>query len=315
MNKSTDKAALVQSPFFVVPAALLCTALWGSAFPGIKIGYQLFSIAGTDTASQILFAGMRFALAGIMVVLFRSLLQRRFLLPSSGDEVKMILLLGMVQTIAQYICFYIGLANATGVSSSILSGTNALVCSLVAALVFRQEKLTGMKVLGCLIGFGGVLVMNLGDNEYRFRFLGEGLIFCSIISYAFSSSMVHIYSKKMDPALLSGWQFVFGGTVLISIGWLMGGRLAFTSAAAAGILVYLAFLSAMAYSLWSILLKYNPVSNISVFTFMTAVFGVFLSALLLHESIADRLGRILFALLLTTIGIFTVQERWKQWLK
>ena len=44
---------------------LICCFLWGSAFPVVKIGYQMFSIGASDTASQILFAGIRFTLAGI----------------------------------------------------------------------------------------------------------------------------------------------------------------------------------------------------------------------------------------------------------
>lgn len=41
--------------------ALICTALWGSAFPCIKVGYELFEIASSDVAGQILFAGLRFS--------------------------------------------------------------------------------------------------------------------------------------------------------------------------------------------------------------------------------------------------------------
>ena len=57
----------------VILVAGICCLLWGSAFPCIKIGYRLFKIAGGDTASQILFAGIRFALAGTMVILFFSI--------------------------------------------------------------------------------------------------------------------------------------------------------------------------------------------------------------------------------------------------
>ncbi len=59
--------------------AMLSCFLWGSATPVIKIGYQLFDIDGTDTASIILFAGTRFFLAGVLVILFQSVMRRRFL--------------------------------------------------------------------------------------------------------------------------------------------------------------------------------------------------------------------------------------------
>ena len=48
--------------------ALLCTALWGSAIPAVKAGYDLFSIAGEDAAAKLFFAGMRFTIAGLLVL-------------------------------------------------------------------------------------------------------------------------------------------------------------------------------------------------------------------------------------------------------
>ena len=50
-------------------AAVFCCLLWGSAFPGIKIGYRLFAVASEDIGTQILFAGFRFALAGVLVLI------------------------------------------------------------------------------------------------------------------------------------------------------------------------------------------------------------------------------------------------------
>ncbi len=46
--------------------ALVCCALWGSAFPCVKIGYEMFQVEGSG--SQILFAGYRFFLAGVLTL-------------------------------------------------------------------------------------------------------------------------------------------------------------------------------------------------------------------------------------------------------
>ena len=40
----------------LILGCLVCCALWGSAFPCIKIGYGLFGIPAHDSASQLLFA-------------------------------------------------------------------------------------------------------------------------------------------------------------------------------------------------------------------------------------------------------------------
>ncbi len=61
----------------VFGCALICCFLWGSAAPSIKIGYRLFDIAAADSMAQIVFAGMRFMLAGMMVILAGSFFKQK----------------------------------------------------------------------------------------------------------------------------------------------------------------------------------------------------------------------------------------------
>ena len=289
--------------------AMVCCALWGSAFPCIKVGYRLFQIDSADTATQILFAGCRFTIAGIMVILFGSILQGRFLKAGKGDLPR-IGKICLLQTVVQYFFFYVGLANTTGVKASIIEGVNVFVAVLVASLLFQQEKLTGKKIVGCLIGFAGVVIVNLGGSmDMGFRLTGEGFIFLSTVAYAFSSVFLKRYSKDENPVLLSGYQFITGGIIMCVIGLLMGGKVHGFAAASTGMLVYLAVVSAVAYSLWGILLKYNPVSKVAVFGFMNPVFGVILSALLLGEGAQAAGVKSLIALLLVSIGIYVVNKK------
>ena len=73
-------------------------------------------------------------------------------------------------------------------------------------------------------------------------------------------------------------------------------------------LLYLGCISAVAYSLWGILLKYNPVSRVTVFSFMTPVFGVLLSAALLRETNTPHGAVCAAALVLVCIGICLVNR-------
>ena len=66
-------------------------------------------------------------------------------------------------------------------------------------------------------------------------------------------------------------------------------------------MAYLAILSAVAYSLWGILLKHNPVSRVAVFSFMIPVFGVLLSQALLREN--SQVSPVMLVLALALIGI------------
>lgn len=298
----------MQKTIVVWLGALLCCALWGSAFPCIKIGYRLFDIASGDVAAQILFAGCRFTLAGVLALAIGSALNREWLVPKRRSYGR-IAKLALLQTVAQYIFFYVGLANTTGVKASIIEGVNVFIAILVASLLFHQEKLSAAKILGCVIGFAGVVLVNIsgGGLDLEFHFTGEGFIFLSTIAYAFSSVFLKRYSKEDNPVLLSGWQFVFGGLVMIVCGLIAGGRLSEWSVAGVLMLLYMAVISAVAYSLWGILLKYNPVSKVAVFGFMNPVFGVILSAILLHEG--DSIGVMcLVSLALVCAGIYIVNR-------
>lgn len=296
----------MQKTIVVWIGALLCCALWGSAFPCVKIGYRLFEIASEDIATQILFAGCRFTLAGVLTILLGSLLNQHVLIPKK-ESLGKVLKLCMLQTVVQYLFFYVGLANTTGVKASIIEGVNVFVAILIASLLFHQEKLTVQKILGCVIGFAGVVLVNLtgGGLDMSFRFMGEGFIFLSTVAYAFSSVFLKRYSKEEDPVTLSGWQFLAGGVIMILCGLLFGGHFQTVSGKGMAMLVYLALVSAVAYSLWGILLKYNPVSKVAVFGFMNPVCGVILSALLLDEK--KGIGvTCLVALVLVCVGIYIV---------
>ncbi|MGN0131591.1 MAG: DMT family transporter [Lachnospiraceae bacterium] len=303
-----DQTKFMQKTIIVWLGAMICCALWGSAYPCIKIGYQMFAISDADTSSQILFAGIRFTMAGLLAILFGSIGSRKFLKPHKKAWEK-IFILSMLQTVGQYIFFYIGLAHTTGVKASILDGTNVFIAILVASLLMHQEKLNLKKVSGCVIGFAGMVLVNLNGSgmDFHMTFLGEGFIIISAVVYAFSSVMVKEFSKKENPVMLSGYQFVMGGFILVIIGLLFGGRLTVISAKGILLLVYMAFISAVAYSLWGLLLKYNPVSKVAVFGFMNPIFGAVLSALFLGEGEAVSWVSML-SLLLVCVGIYIVNH-------
>lgn len=311
MLKNHSKEQFLQKNVTVWAGAVLCCALWGSAFPCIKIGYQLFQIPAADTASQILFAGCRFTLAGIFTILFGCLLTRQFLHPKNG-AFKRVLWLSMLQTVLQYLFFYIGLAHTSGVKASIIQAFNVFIALLVASLFFRQEKLSAGKIAGCVIGFLGVVLINMNGMNFEMSLSGEGFILFSTIAYAFSSVYLKRFSAKDHPVMLSGYQFVVGGIIMIFAGLLMGGTIPAVTTGGMLLLFYLALVSSVAYSLWGILLKYNPVSKVAVFGFMTPVFGVILSALLLREHSQAAGLTSLISLLLVCIGIYIVNHEKKK---
>lgn len=303
-----ERKNFITTPLGIGLLACLCCLLWGSATPAIKIGYEWFGIASGDVASRILFAGIRFVLAGILTVIFGSILAGKFLFPQKCSW-GMVCSLGMVQTVFQYIFFYMGLAYTTGVKSAIINGSQTFIAILLACLVFRYEKLTLQKFLGCLIGFAGVVVINFDPTGLTggFTLRGEGAILIAAIAYALSSALVKKYSQKESPVVLSGYQFIFGGIIMTICGLLMGGHLSGWCLKSVILLIYMALISSVAYSVWGILLKNNPVGKVAVYSFTNPIFSVLLSFAFLGES--SSFGwELILALGLVCAGIYLVNR-------
>lgn len=309
-HERTDKPFLGTLPGLILGCLVSC-GLWGSAYPCVKIGYELFGITGSDVASRLVFAGTRFTIAGIMVVVGISIAQRRALLPAKRD-LGAIGILALFQTVLQYFFFYGGLSHAAGVTSSIIGAAAYFFAILFAALIFKTENLTRKAIIGCTIGFAGVVLVNLGgsgDAAFSFALDGEGFILLSSVAGAISTCFIAVLGRTHDSVLLSGWQFVTGGVVLLCCGLAMGGSLCpISPGPALALILYMGFISAMAYTLWSRLLAANPVSRVSIFGFMTPVFGAAMSAVLLGETDTVNPLFALIALALVSAGIVIVNR-------
>jgi len=293
----------------VFAVALFCCVLWGSASPAVKIAYELFRIPPEDTASRIMLAGARFILAGLMTIVFGSLLSRQVLWPGKTSWRK-IGTLALVQTVGQYYFFFMALANTSGVRGSIINASGNFIAILFAVWLFRFERMTLRKLTGCLVGLAGIVIIMGGPAALvsggAVTLAGEGAMLAADVFFGVSACLIKIFSRDENPVTLSGYQFALGGAVLLGLGAALGGELHFYSPACAMNLLYMGFISAGAYTLWGVLLKYNPVSRISILGFMNPVMGVLLSALFLNEGREAFSLSGLFALLLVSAGIIIV---------
>lgn len=289
--------------------ASLCCLLWGSAYPAVKNGYALFGIAADDIPSKLVFAGWRFLLAGLVLLVIAAAGRKPLAL--DRRTLARVSLLGLTQTSLQYLFFYVGLAHATGVKSSIMNATGTFFSVLLAHCIYKNDRISFNKALGCVVGFIGVMVVNFSDSllSFDFTLMGEGFIVIS----AFVLSAASIYGKKVsqhvDSVVLTGWQLAIGGLALLLVGLATGGSLSGFTLKSTALMLYLVMLSSAAFSIWTILLKYNRVSMITVFNFMIPVFGTLLSALFLNERFLEWTNGV--ALLLVCFGIWLVTKEEK----
>ncbi|MFR8251082.1 MAG: DMT family transporter, partial [Anaerovoracaceae bacterium] len=199
-----------------------------------------------------------------------------------------------------------GMAHTTGIKGSVINSSDVFFAMFAAHFLIRGERVTWRKMIGCIIGFAGVFSVNLqpGAWDSGFGFLGDGMIVLSSVMYGVSSVTLKLIADRETPMCITSWQLFLGGLLLTAAGFLTGGRIGGFQLSSVLLLFYMALLSTVAFSLWSMLLKYNQVGQVAIFGFSIPIFGSLLSALILGEKLFSLQN--LAALALVSAGILVV---------
>ena len=296
--------------YWVIFIALFCAVLWGSAFPVLKISYAELGIAPDDRYAMIVLAGIRFLIASVIIFALIIVGIRQ----SPKVKISMLpqlILLGLLQISLMYFFFYNGLAHTSGMKGAVLSSAGIFFVVVLAHFVYVDDRLGWRKILGLIAGFAGIILINSGKNfTFDFSWQGEGFLIISGLVSAFGTILAKKISKEIHPFVLTAWQMLLGSLILIAVGLpsLQPQAMVFTNKALL-LLLYSAFLSATAFSLWYAILKYNKAGEISVYKFMTPVSGTMLSTLFIP---GERLTFNMFiALALVALGVIIVNYQRK----
>lgn len=294
------------TPACAVLLAILCNVLWGSAFPFIKMGYRLFELQSSNTSSILCFAGVRFMLGSLIVLFGSTLLQGSFPRMPRGRVAAECCALGLWQTTTQYAFYYVAVAMLTGAFGGILNSTQSFLGVILAHFLYgKADRMTPAKVLGCAIGFAGVLIGTLGNHGS-----GSGLgVFCMMaatVIFTLSGPWNKSVTRKADSFSVCFINLFVGGAALFVLGTVTGGRLNHFTPVGILVLLVLAFISGAGYLLWALLMKNNPVSRIAIFGFVNPVVNVLLSAALNGEPLFR--WQYLAALAAVCVGIWLVNK-------
>lgn len=298
----------LQNKWVITALAVLATLMWGSAYPGIKISYTMFGLEASLAVDKMLFAGIRFLLAGVVIVVVMSIVKKRFLCPKPANLLG-VSVMGLLQTGLQYTFFYVGLGNTDGSKSAIISGTSTIFAVLFAAMAFKDDPLNLRKIFAVLLAFAAIVVVNINQEfgSLSFRLDGEVSLLIASIAFAMGSVASRIVTRAEDASTASGYQLIVGGLMLFVGGIAFGGEIPYVTSAGVWMMVYLVLLSSIAYLCWTLLLSANPVSKIMIYYYLVPVFGVILSAVFLGESVFDLPK--MAALLMVCLSIHIVYGR------
>ena len=305
-EKQAQAVSLFQRPLWVAIFALTAAVVWGWAYPLIKLGFKEFAITPEMTGSKMLFAGVRFCLSGLIILAMAKGRGFSFRL-RQGSDCGFLLLYALFNTPFHYAFFYFGLSHSEGARAAILNTLSVFTVVILACLFFKSDKLTLRKILGCLIGFLGILALNLGGEQggTGFTWLGDGMIILNALSSAVASLMTRGLSQRVNVFVGTGYSLALGGFLLIVPGLLLGGTLPLITPLGLLYLLLLIGISTTGFSLYNKLLSCNPVGKVAIYNSLIPIIGALTSCLCLGETFYTKY---LIAGALATWGIYLVNK-------
>jgi drug/metabolite transporter (DMT)-like permease len=212
-----------------------------------------------------------------------------------------------MNTTLHYFFFYVGMSHSEGSRAAILNSLGTFLVVLLACACFKSDKLTPQKIVGCMVGFCGILALNIGGAESgQFTWLGDGMIILNALCGALSNLMTRGLSRRINVFVGTGYSLTIGGLLLIIPGLLWGGTLPHINALGIVCLLLLIAISAIGFALYNKLLSCNPVGRVAIFNSLIPIVGAVTSCLCLGETFHQKY---VLAGGLAALGIYLINKR------
>ena len=288
--------------------AIFCALGWSLAYPLIKIGYQAFQIDAGDLGGKIIFAGIRFFSAGVLVLVFCCFQKIRIEMKKKND-LFWLFVLSIVNIALHYMFAYIGLGYNPSARSTILDSMGSFFLIILSTITFSDDKMSASKVLGCVLGISGIIAINIQPGVNFFEnvtFRGDGMILLNACCAAFGGVITRVVSKKMNMMQATGQSMMIGGALLLIIGLVAGTNSSWSlNIKGIFVLIILIMISAGCFAIYNEFLAYHPISKIAIYNALIPVLGVIFAALLLKEELK---WQYLMAVVMVACGIYLVNK-------
>ncbi len=307
-NTDMPAKSIWQRPLWVAIFAFTAAFAWGWAYPLIKLGLMEFGITPDQTGSKMLFAGVRFAISGLIILaMARVGAHRSFGMHTGGRGWVFILVFALLNTTIHYACFYIGLSHSAGSRAAILNSLSVFTLVILACVVYPDtDRMNVTKVAGCLLGFIGIVALNTGNSDSgSFTWLGDGMIIGNALCSAVAGLMTRKLGRHIDVFVGTGYSLLIGGTLLAIPGIAIGGTLPVVTPWGIAILMMLIAISTLAFGLYNKLLSCNPVGKIAIFNSLIPVIGAVSSCACLGEPFYLKYA---LAAVLAAAGIYVINR-------
>ncbi len=259
---------------------LLVMLLWGSLYPAVKLGFKEYQI--TTTGDILFFAGVRFTISGAVICMWQLLCDRKAF-ETVKSSMGPVLLSGLFAIVLHYSFNYLGLRYTDSSKTALMKQIGPLLYICFSFLFFKEDKLTIRKLIAAVLGFLGIVVINVDQSSVRLG-LGEALILlaslCTMISNVISKRTL----QKVYPIAMTGVSQLVGGIIVLMIGFVLGGRMQF-SMEQSGLMLYIWMASIVSYCLWFTVVRQENLSKLFIIKFAEPIFACIIGAILLGENI------------------------------
>lgn len=235
----------------------------------MKLGYQACGIV--TTGNILYFAGVRFNICGAIICLY-SLFRNKENFRPVKTAIVPVLLSGVFAIILHYSFIYLGLQLTDSSKTAILKQVGALFYVCFSTLFFKDDRLTAKKLVGSLLGFAGIIAINISTEGVAFQ-IGDVLIIAASFCTVFSNVISKKVFQKVEPITATGCSQLFGGAVLLAIGKVLGGQMTFAVNRSSLILVYICLASILGYCIWFTIVKSGELSKLFIIKFAEPVFA------------------------------------------
>jgi drug/metabolite transporter (DMT)-like permease len=287
--------------------ALLTMLLWGSLFPMVKLGFSAYEV--NSTADILLFAGIRFVICGGVISIFAAIKDKESYCPIKGSILP-ILLSGIFAIVLHYGFTYLGLELTDSSKTALIKQVGALFYVCFSFLFIKEDTPTVKKIVAAAVGFLGIVVLNISSEGVSFS-VGDLLILCASFCTVFSNVISKKVFVKVSPITSTGISQLFGGIVLLAVGFAMGGNVHFKWDASLWIMTYICAASIVSYCIWFGIVKNGELSKLFIIKFAEPVFACIFSAVILGENILKWQYLISFALISAGILISNIRPNKK----
>jgi len=305
IGRPPPKGSAINRRFKVVLAFALVYVFWGSTYLGIRIA--------VGRIPPILMAGVRFLIAGGLMLGFCALTGRRITL--GRDELWRLAVIGvLLLSIANAILAWAELSVPTGLAALIVAITPIWFLIIDGWILGAGERVGGSGIAGIALGAAGMIVLlwpklTTSHPLGWWELLAAFSLLVSSFSWAFGSVLARRWDVKVDPLVGSGWQMAIAGAVNVAAGLALGnGRRAVWDARGLGAILYLVvFGSWVGYSAYVWLLRHVPTAKVATYAYVNPIVAVLLGWLFLDESI-DRFILLGTAIILPAVALVSKAE-------